>query len=134
MKDSVVAMVRSCSNSAFDRPLMMELSRKRRLLHIFTVSLSGMLVNKESTSKLLINIFVSCLLMSFAKLNESFAVYWFVVNGFSSLFIYCDSLYVGELMAERIGRNLGMLLTRDLWTFDKQYNTLGCDPVGLSSP
>jgi hypothetical protein len=59
------------------------------------------------------------LLMSVAKLNESFVVYWLVVNGFSSLFIYCESLYVGELMAEIIGRSLGMLLTIDLWTFDK---------------
>ena len=84
MKDSVVAMVSSCSNSALERPSMIKLSRKRRLLHIFNVSLSGMLVNKESTSKLLIYFAVSCLLISVAKLNESFAVYWLVVNDFSS--------------------------------------------------
>ena len=66
--------------------------------------------------------------MSLANANESFAVNSLVVNGFSSSFIYWDNLYVGVLIAERIGRSLGMLSTNGLWTLAKPYKTLrvGC--------
>ena len=40
------------------------------------------------------------------------------------------SLYVGVLIADRIGRNLGMLLVTVFCTFGRPYKIPGLDPIG----
>ena len=68
------------------------------------VSSNGMLVKKESTSKLSIKNSESCSTISSAKANESFTLHSLLVKDFKVVTKYFADLYVGVLIADKICR------------------------------
>ena len=76
------------------------------------VSSKGMLVKKESISKLPMKLLESCSTISLAKLNESLTVYLLVVNGSKIGNKYFESLYVGVYKADKIGLKGGQPSTQ----------------------
>ena len=111
MNDSVVAIVSNSLRSSFANPSTIIFPLNTRSQQISTVSAKGMLVKRESTSRLAIVRAGSCKRASVANENESFAVYLLLVYSFKMVFRCCESLYVGLLIADRIGRSFGMPLT-----------------------
>ena len=84
---------------------------KSSLQQISIVSSSGMFVNKESTSNEDIHTLQSLDRISSANANVSFTVNSSLVSGSIILTRNLASLYVGVLIADRIGRNFGNPLT-----------------------
>ena len=76
-------------------------------MQISMVLSRGMLVNKESTSRLAIYKLASCLLISSVKWNESVMVYVFWVKGFKNGNRIFASLQVDIPIAYKIGQQGG---------------------------
>ena len=94
----------------------------------FDVSSKGMLVKKESISKLPMKLLESCSTISLAKLNESLTVYLLVVNGSKIGNKYFESLYVGVYKADKIGLKGGQPSTQE------PYIIPGLVPTGFRCP
>ena len=74
-----------------------------------------MLVNKDSTSRLAIYHELSYVIISLAKLKESFIVNSLWVNGSNIGIKNLAKLYPGVFIADRIGGNFGKLLATSSW-------------------
>ena len=83
-QDSFAARYKSFFNSFFDQPSIFPIFSKSVLVQMSIVSSSGMLVKRESTSRLPIKNSESCSTISSAKANESFTVYSFLVKDFKT--------------------------------------------------
>ena len=78
------------------------------------VSFNGMLVNKDSTSRLAIYRELSYVVISLAKLKESLILNSLWVRGSSIGIKNLAILYPGVFIADRIGQSFGKLLTTGL--------------------
>ena len=68
---------------------------------------------------------------SSAKSKEFFTVNSLVVSGDKIGFKYLANKYVGVFIADKIGRNLGVLLTTVLCTLGLPFKMPGVLPTGL---
>ena len=66
----------------------------------------------------------------FSKIKEFFTVNSLVVSGDKMGFKYLANKYVGVFIADKIGRNFGVLLTTALCTLGLPYKMLGVVPTG----
>ena len=87
----------------------------RPLTQLLIVSLNGMLVNKDQTSRLTIYNELSYVLISLAKLKESWIVHSLWVKRSSKGIKNLAILYPAVFITDRIGWNFGKLLTTGLW-------------------
>ena len=98
-------------------------------MQISMIFSSGMLINKESTSRLAKNKLGSFSQISSPKWNESVYSFWVkVVKNGSKNFA---SLYVGVPIAYKIGWKGGRPFLISLCTFPNPYKTPGLDPAVL---
>ena len=79
---SFVVRGTSFLNSVFDKPVTLSVFSKSLLLQMSKVSSSGMLVKKESTSRLPMKSAGCCSTISSAKANESFTIYSLLAKDF----------------------------------------------------
>ena len=100
-------------------------------MQITMISSSGMLINKESTSRLAKNKLGSFSQISSAKWNETVTVYSFWVKGVKNGSKNFASLYVGVPIAYKIGWKGGRPFLISLCTFPNPYKTPGLDPTVL---
>ena len=114
---SLVAKDRRSLNSLFFEPWTMELFLKRLLVQISMVSLNGVLLKRESLSKIPVKLLESCSAISVAKLNESLTQYLLVVNDSKIGTKYFASLYVGVCKADKIGVKAGQPSTHFFYVF-----------------
>ena len=88
-----------------------------------------MLVNSDSTSGLAIKMELSYSVISLGKLKESLTVNSLWAKASKIDIKSFARLYLGLLIAERIGLNLGTLWTTGLWTFGLPYRIPGLEPT-----
>ena len=86
------------------------------------------MVNKESTSKDVINKPASCSQMILANSKESFKVNWLEVRCCNKGTNNFSHLEVPVLRAEKIGFHLGKPFTSGLSILDDPYMIPGCEP------
>ena len=91
-----------------------------------------MLVNKASTSKLVIWRSLFWVKISSTKVKESFTVNWFCVTSDRTATKSFASFYVGIPVAERIDLNDGNPLIKSLWILGDRWSVLGFEASGLS--
>ena len=93
-------------------------------------SFKGILLNKLSTSRLVIKWSGKTLETSSANENDSCTENPLTVRGDKIGTKNLANLSVGVPIADKIGRNLGQLLITVLWTFGLQYKIPGLEPLG----
>ena len=87
----------------------------RSLIELLIVSFNGMLVNKDSTSRLAIYNELSYNVIFLAKVKESLIVNSLWVRGSGIGMKNLAKLYPGVFITDGIGRNFGKLLAAGLW-------------------
>ena len=106
---------------SFDKLSTWVLSWNKFSSHRSIVSCKGMLVKSDSISNLAIASSKSKLWSSSANVKESLIVYSLVVRGSSIGTKNFASLYVGVLMADKIGLKDGRPSVTLLWSLAKPY-------------
>ena len=124
----MVAMVSKLQKTSLGILGLFSSSLYKLSMQISMVSSSGMLVNKESTSRLGIYKLGSYLQISSAKWNESVTVYSFGVKNGSRNFA---NLLVGIPVAVKIRQKGGSSILASLYTFPNPYKMPGVDPTSL---
>ena len=110
-------------------PILKQISHTHRSI----VSCKGMLVKSDSVSKLSIKGSESKLCCSSANVKESLIVYSLVVRGSNIAIKNFASLFVGVLMADKIGLKDGRPSVIILWTLAKPYIIPGLEPDEIKS-
>ena len=91
---------------------------------------SGMLIKRESKSRLPIKYSGSCSTTASAKANESFTVHSLLVADFKIGTRNFANLYVRVLISDEIGQK-GRQLLISLWTLQSPFIIPGLVPTGL---
>ena len=91
-----------------------------------------MLVNKASTSKIVIWRSLFWVKISSTKAKESFTVNWFCVTSDRTPTKSFASFYVGIPVAERIDLNGGNPFIKSLWILGDRWSVLGFEASGIS--
>ena len=130
-QNSFVARDKSSLNYIFDKTSALFVFLKGVLVQKSIVSSKETLVKRGSTSRIPIKDSESYSIISSAKANVFFAVYWLLVKDFKIDTRNFTNLYVGVLIADKIDQKCGKLSMISLWTLQNPHITPGLVRTGL---